>query len=208
MNCVQFESVLKDYLEGDQSPEQQMHRQSCSACSDLIADLTLIASEASRLQALEEPSPRVWNELEIRLRQEGLIRESPPDRRRSPWLPQSRLAWLVPVAAALAVIIGIKLHQPVRVGDNLTVQRPASTPLAAAVSAEDRELLRAVSSRPPAQLAAYRADLEAANAFIRDAERSVRDNPNDLYSQQLLINAYGQKQMLFRIAIDQSEGEP
>jgi hypothetical protein len=211
MNCAQFESVLPEYLEGARSLEQQAHHDSCSACSNLVADLKLIASEASLLRALEEPSPRVWNQIEIRLREEGLIRDQPRARR---FLPFSRwrLAWLAPVAAALVIIAAIKLYQPVRIGDSLPVQKPAVSPAAPALaaapaSAEDREMLRAVSSRLPAQLAAYKADLEAANAFIRDAERSVHDNPNDLYSQQMLINAYEQKQMLFRLAVDQSEGE-
>jgi len=58
-----------------------------------------------------------------------------------------------------------------------------------------------------AQRASYRADLDEANAFIRDAEQSVRNNPNDVYSQQLLINAYDQKQMLYDLAVDRSGGE-
>ena len=213
MNCVQFESALPDYLDGVRSPEQQAHCDSCHVCSNLAADLAVIVSEAPLLQALEEPSPRVWNELEIRLRQEGLIRDQQPSPRRFPLSYRWRLAWLVPVAAALAIVAAIKLYQPTRVGDTLPVQKAAtSTAPTVTVSAEDREILRAVSSRPPAQLAAYKADLEAANAFISDAERAVRDNPNDVYSQQLLISAYAEKQMLFgvvdqNLVVDVNQGE-
>jgi hypothetical protein len=208
MNCVQFESALPDYLDGVRSPEQQAHYDSCYACSNLVADLAMIASEARLLQALEEPSPRVWNELEFRLRQEGLIRDQQPSSRRFPLFSRWRLRWLVPVAAGLAIFAAIKLYQPARVGDTLAVEKTAtSTAPTVTVSAEDREILRAVSSRPPAQLAAYKADLEAANEFIRDAERAVRDNPNDLYSRQMLINAYAEKQMLFGLVVDQNLGE-
>ena len=49
--------------------------------------------------------------------------------------------------------------------------------------------------------------MENANAFIRDAEESVRNDPNDAYSQQLLINAYEQKQMLYDLMVDRSYGE-
>ena len=44
-------------------------------CSGLVADLNLIASEAPQLQEFADPAPRVWNSIEIALRQEGLIRE-------------------------------------------------------------------------------------------------------------------------------------
>jgi hypothetical protein len=33
----------------------------------------------------------------------------------------------------------------------------------------------------------------------------LKNDPNDIYSQQLLINAYEQKQMLYRLAVDQSD---
>lgn len=211
MNCVQFERVLPEYLEGTRSPEQQAHYNSCSACSNLVADLKLIASEASLLRALEEPSPRVWNELEIRLRQEGLIRDGQSRSPRSLLFSRWRGSWLVPAAATLLLVAAIKFYHPLHAGDNLPLEKTATAPARVApavpVSAEDREILRAVASRPPAQLAAYKADLDAANDFIRDAERSIRDHPNDLYSQQLLINAYHQKQMLYSLAVYEDEGE-
>ena len=72
---------------------------------------------------------------------------------------------------------------------------------------DDQKWLSAVASRPPGQVASYRADMENANAFIRDAEESVKNDPNDAYSQQLLINAYEQKQMLYDLMVDRSYGE-
>ena len=71
MNCVEFERVL---LEGEHSPERRAHLDSCSACANLLADFTLISSQAKLLLAADEPSPAVWNALESRLRSEGLIR--------------------------------------------------------------------------------------------------------------------------------------
>jgi hypothetical protein len=32
----------------------------------------------------------------------------------------------------------------------------------------------------------------------------VKNDPNDIYSQQLLMNAYEQKQMVYRLAVDQN----
>ena len=113
---------------------------------------------------------------------------------------------MVPVAAALLIAAGIKLYQPAKIGDNQPVakQHTPVAPVAPVVSAEDKEIMSTVASRPPAQVAAYRNDLAQANSFIRDAQEAVRNDPNDIYSQQMLMNAYEQKQMVYRLAVDQS----
>jgi hypothetical protein len=204
MNCLQFENALSDYLEGDSTSEQRAHLNSCSACSDLLADLSLISAEASSLRELDEPSVRIWNSLEAQLRKEGLIK--PPARPSQPdFLHRWRTAWLVPVAAALLIAAGIKLYHPAKIGDQqpLAKNTPAVQP-APMVSAEDKAILTTVASRPPAQVAAYRNDLAQANSFIQDAQDAVRKDPNDIYSQQLLMNAYEQKQMVYRLAVDQN----
>jgi len=216
MNCAEFERVLPDYLEGDKTSERLAHLKSCPDCSGLVSDLSLISSQAALLQQDEEPSPRVWNALEAQLRREGIIR--PPvvaGRPRSDLFLRWRRAWLVPVAAALMIVAGIKLYGPSRAGDTLAkqavtkpdVSAPVSTAASVSVSVEDQQILNTLAARPPAQQASYRANLDEANSFIRDAEESLRRDPNDVYTQQLLINAYGQKQMLYDLAIDRSNGE-
>jgi predicted anti-sigma-YlaC factor YlaD len=75
MNCAEFEQVLPDVIEGDREFEQEQHLRSCSACRSLVSDLNAISQQARSLQACEQPSPRVWNSLEIALRQEGVIRQ-------------------------------------------------------------------------------------------------------------------------------------
>jgi hypothetical protein len=212
MNCLQFERALPDYLEGARTSEQQAHVSSCSMCSSLLADLDFISAEAAGLRQFEEPSPRVWNALEAELRREGLIRH--PARPSQPsFLVRWRSAWLVPALATLLIAAGIKLYQPARVGDNQPPAKPINSdkpplvspsPVTAAVSQEDKEILRTVASKPPAQVAAYRHDLDQANAFIHDAQEAVKSN-RDVYSQQLLINAYEQKQMLYHLAVDQED---
>jgi hypothetical protein len=208
MNCLQFENTLSDYMEGARSSEQQAHLSSCSACSSLLADLNLISAEALSLRELDGPAPHVWNALETQLRREGLIRE--PSRLSLPdFLVRWKTAWLVPVAAALLIAAGIKLYQPQKIGDNQPIAKNVvpRVPVAPVVSAEDKEILTTVASRPPAQVAAYRNDLDQANAFIRDAQEALKNDPNDVYSQQLLINAYEQKQMVYRLAVDQNDDE-
>jgi hypothetical protein len=208
MNCLQFEHTLPEYLEGARSSEQQAHLSSCSTCSNLLADLDYISAQAASLQELQDPSPRVWNVLEAQLRREGLIRQ--PARPTQPnFFFRWRTAWLVPAAAALVIAAGIKLYHPTRAGDNQPVAKvtaPSAPAPQPAVSAEDKDMLKTVASRPPAQVAAYRNDLDQANAFIRDAQDALRNDPNDVYSQQLLMNAYEQKQMLYHLAVDEDEG--
>jgi hypothetical protein len=224
MNCFEFERVLPDYLDGEHTAELQAHLQSCSSCSDLLADLNFISSEARLLQDSVDPSPAVWNALEIQLRREGLIREAedqgkirevvPARSSLSDFFRRRRAAWLVPVAAALVIAGGLKLYRPAGAGDTNPVARvnaPASgTPESQAssqVSNEDQQMLSTVAAHFPSQQARYRQNLDQANSYIRDAQQSIRNDPNDVYSQDLLINAYEQKQMLYDLAVNRSGGQ-
>src|SRR2546427_12849750 len=112
MNCVEFHRLLPQITDAGRNAEQEAHLTSCSACSGLVSDLNAISREARRLRGSEEPSPRVWNSIEIDLRREGLIRQP----QREPSLVSAffrawRPAWLLPVAAALLVAIGGKGYQ-------------------------------------------------------------------------------------------------
>jgi len=211
MNCLEFERVLPESLEGSHTPEEQAHLDSCPSCSNLLADLNTISSQARLLVALEEPRPAVWDALESRLREEGLIRSREFVTAKANIFSRWRTAWLVPVAAALLIAAGLKLYHPFNAGDHEPIARqsvpaPVVTP-ATSVSREDQVVLNSVATRIPAQRARYRADLDDANSFIRDAEQSMRDDPNDIYMQRMLINAYAQKQMLYDLAVERSGGQ-
>ena len=210
MTCVEFERVLADYLEGGHTPEQQAHLSSCPACASLLADLNFISSEARLLQDVEDPSPAVWNALEIQLRREGLIHDneirqaSPASFSLAEFFRRRRVAWLVPVAAALVMVAGLKLYRPSGAGDTNPVARveAPAPPAAQPISIEDQQVLNTVAARFPAQQANYRKNMDDANSYIRDAEQSIKNDPNDVYSRELLINAYEQKQMLYNLAVD------
>jgi len=209
MNCLEFERVLPEFLEGGHTPEEHAHLASCPSCSNLLADMNTISSQARLLIASEEPRPAVWDALESRLREEGLIRSPEFIPAKASLLSRWRNVWLVPVAAALVVVAGIKLYHPSRAGDHepIAKQTPAPAVAATPVSHEDQVVLNSVATRIPAQRARYRADLDDANSFIRDAEQSIKDDPNDIYTQQMLINAYAQKQMLYELAVERTGGQ-
>ena len=73
MNCVELQASLAE-IESARSVEQRDHLKTCPDCSALVAELDFIIAAAGDLRAADEPSPRVWNSIEIALRQEGLIR--------------------------------------------------------------------------------------------------------------------------------------
>lgn len=202
MNCLEFERILPEVLEGGHTTEQQAHLNSCPTCSNLLADLNDISVQAKTLADSAEPSPIVWNAIEAQLRTEGLIGRTAPAAATPPWFRRGQTAWLLPVAAALAIVVGIKLYHPVGAGENLQVKHIVVAPGVRAVSSEDERVLSTMAAGRPARQASYRADMVDANAFIQDAEETLKNNPGDIYAQQMLINAYEQKQMLYDLAVD------
>jgi hypothetical protein len=122
MTCSEVERVLPELLDGASDgafpTEFETHVKCCPACSDLVSDLKLIASEARQLAATEEPAPRVWVRIAAELRAEGLIREPESAPARPMLVPASprwrwSALWLAPVAAAVlaagSYVIG---HKP------------------------------------------------------------------------------------------------
>lgn len=207
MNCLEFERILPEVLEGGHTTERQAHLNSCPACSNLLADLHDISAQAKTLADSAEPSPVVWNAIEAQLRSEGLIRGPAPAPVRPRWVRRWQMAWLVPAAIALAIVVGIKLYHPAGAGENeQAVKRIVVAPgeTVRPVSSEDRQFLATMAARRPARQAKDRADIDDANAFIQDAEQALKNNPGDVYEQQMLINAYEQKQMLYDLAVDRS----
>jgi hypothetical protein len=213
MTCEEFERVLPELGSGH-NIEQEEHLKSCSACSDLVADLKAISRQARLLQGSEEPSLWVWNTIEVALRQEGLIRQTERERSRIPApLLGWKLRWLVPLAAALLVVFGVLMHErgtdrPLVAGEQ---SRPAGAVTAGlqpgevgAMANDDVQLLNTVAARMPSMRAAYEANLRSVNAYIRDAEQSAHSDPNDEVAQQYLRNAYQQRAMVYQMALDRS----
>jgi len=209
MNCVELQKSLAETEDGN-SAEQKAHLKTCAECSALVAELNLIASSAAELQAADEPSPRVWNSIEIALRKEGLIRPQRVSRSlvpslRSPW---GWARWLAPAAAALLIVVGLYLRQ-----QSLPEQlaKRAEQPAIAAPAADvelaglkDADLLQEIAQQTPALKAQYEENLRRVNEYIRDAERDVADNPNDDEARRSLMEAYQEKSMLFELALDRS----
>jgi hypothetical protein len=150
MKCSDVERVLPELLDGAADSafqtEFETHVKSCPACSELVSDLNLIASEARELAASEEPAPRVWVRIAAELRAEGLIHEPEPTLESTPisapvrpillpTSPQRRWIstawWLAPVAAALlAAGSYVVSHKP---ASQVAKQQAPATPVTSPV---------------------------------------------------------------------------
>lgn len=192
-SCSDVERILPELLDGIPdgatvetrlaASDLDAHLKSCPACSDLVSDLKLIASEARELAATEEPAPRVWVRIAAELRAEGLIREPAPTRPivvpTSPGRRWTSTAWwLAPIAAAvLAAGSYVLSHKPAPPVAKLqapktapetpvTAQTPATSPapvIPAATSPSERAPAPqqlAQKSAPPARMAAPAVEAE------------------------------------------------
>jgi len=211
MNCVELQQSLAEAedasgLEGRLGSrlEQraQLHLKACPACSTLVRELNLIVAAAAQLQGADEPSPRVWNSIEIALRQEGLIRPQPADR---PLVPSFSARWgvarwLVPAAAMLLLAFGIYVRReapPNQVGQHASAVVNQS-------DLNDEDLLQEVADNEPATKIQFAENLRQVNESIRESQGVVDESPNDADARRSLMDAYHQKSMLFEMAMDRS----
>jgi hypothetical protein len=220
MNCVELQQSLAEVEDGS-TPEQNLHLTQCAECAALLEDLNLIVAKAGELQACDEPSPRVWNSIEIALRNEGLIR---PQGRPAPGSFAARWGiarWLVPAAAMILIALGIyERRQWAPAGQEALVSTPAVNPVSmnqpllnqallnqASMNQglNDEDLIQEVADNPPAMRSQYQENLQRVNESIRDAEAAVKESPNDPDARRSLMDAYQQKSMLFEMAMDRPQ---
>jgi hypothetical protein len=207
MTCVELQESLAE-IEIGTSTEQLAHLKTCPHCSNLVRELTLIASSAAQLRAADEPSPRVWNSIEIALRQEGLIRDPRPSRSLLPSLSSRWLwaRWVVPAAAALLIAVGLYVRPHSQTPQIAEQVHQTIVPVSDAEIAglNDADLLQEIAQQDPALQAQYTENLRRANEYIQDAKGSVEADPNDDEARRSLLEAYQQKAMLFELAMDRS----
>jgi anti-sigma-K factor RskA len=204
MNCVELQQSLAEVEDGS-TAEQSSHLRMCPACSALVKELNLIIAAAVRLQEADEPSPRVWNSIEIALRQEGLIR---PQSAKRPGLPSfssywRAARWLMPAAAMVVLAAGIFVRQQFQHKE--LAQTASATALVVSQSdLDDADLMQEVSANAPTMKTQYQENLQRVNQSIRDAQGLVDESPNDQDARRSLMDAYQQKSMLFEMAMDRS----
>ena len=218
MTCAEFQAVLPYIIDNGGNAEQQEHLRQCAVCSDLVADLKYIAEQAKLLVPMMEPPRKVWDGIKSSLEREGLVKDSargsllgsiPLTR----WGPAS---WLIPLAAALLLAVGLLFYQNNMAPANASLEAPptagdvtadnSSLPVqfASMNDAHDQQILWEVAAHAPALSQAYQQDLQRVNAYIADARGLVISNPDDEESRQALMEAYQQKAMLYNMAMQHS----
>ena len=200
MNCAEFQKVLPYIIETGGNAEEEAHLRACPVCSDLVTDLRYIAEQAKLLLPMHDPSPQVWENIQGSLEREGLVR---PARARGRLLGSTggSLRWIIMAAAVLLVVLGIAMS---RRGDSTRAADATQASLAPAPAGfstqDDEQLLNAVAQQRPQLKQTYESNLKQVNAYIADAQQDVQQNPNDEEARQHLMNAYGQKAMMYEMA--------
>ena|ERR1700674_4860486 len=205
MTCVELQESLADVEDGG-SLEQSTHLKACPECSALLRELNLIVATAAKLQASDEPSPRVWNSIEIALRQEGLIRPQTRNGDRRPAQPSFSARWgwarwLVPAAAMLLFAVGI-YERRLSIASRPSEQAAVIAPVLNPSGLNDEDLIQEVAANAPAMQSQYEENLRRVNESIQDAQGAVNESPNDEDARRALMDAYQQKSMLFEMAMD------
>jgi hypothetical protein len=209
MNCQQFQEVLPYIIESGGSAEQEEHLRSCPACAELVRDLRYIAEQAKLLLPMHDPNPRVWNNIEQSLHQEGLLAEGrmsprgqitnyPTATETKSWTP---VGWVMALAAMIvfaAVLINYKPHLPPA---QVTAQNSGAQ--SAQLESDDQQVISQMSQQDEGVRKAYEDGLKEANAYISDAEQAVKQDPQDAAAQEQLLEAHQQKEMLYQMATAQ-----
>ena len=207
MNCQQFQEVLPYIIESGGKAEEENHLRTCTSCAALVRDLRYIAEQAKLLLPMHDPNPRVWKNIEGSLQREGLI----PEGRMSPqghitktstqtknWTPVGLMMALTAVIIFAVILTSYKPRQ--------LPQTPVSAQNSAAESAQtngdDQQLLSQLEA--PDARGAYESSLREANSYIADAQQVALQDPNDPAAQELLQDAYQQKEMLYQMATARS----
>jgi hypothetical protein len=204
MTCAEFQRVLPYIIDTGGNAEQEEHLRHCPVCADLVADLKYIADQAKLLVPMEDPSPRVWEGLQKSLEREGLVK-SAPARRSLLGLPSGDWQWFAAGAVIILLLAAIFMTRNTAPAESSDSPQVASIVEANLTSAEDQEILSQVAQLSPDIRATYTQGLRDVNSYIADAERSVQDHPDDDTARQLLMYAYQQKALLYKMAARSSQ---
>jgi hypothetical protein len=74
MKCADFQRDLPLIIDSGGTGEQEEHLRTCDVCRDLVSDLRYIADQAKLLIPMYDPSPKVWDGIEQKLKVEGLVK--------------------------------------------------------------------------------------------------------------------------------------
>jgi len=203
MTCAEFQKVLPYIIDTGGNPEQQEHLRDCSACAELVSDLQYIADQAKLLVPMIEPSPRVWEEIQTSLKDEGLVR---PKRARGKLLgikaaSRASPTRTLPVIALMLLSLGLASYWSRLQNKSSAMSAPRASSMTvttrSAASGDDQQFLAVITAHRPEKRARYEASVRAINKYIADARHFAEQNPGDPDAEQYLVHAYRQKAALY-----------
>lgn len=221
MTCRDAESLLLDALDAPLPPAEAAtlaaHLETCAACRDLEADLSLVHGAAESLAPPIVPST-VWPALAAQLEREGLLAATPRPSRK-PW---QTYTWM---ALAASLLAGVGAALVWRSSDRVTpapviATVPTKTPGNArephAVEAIEIELRLAAEHYEkaiaaleglaaedrtridPAVAQVVERNLILIDKAIADSRTALQGQPGSLVAQASLFDAYRQKVALLQ----------
>jgi hypothetical protein len=109
----------------------------------------------------------------------------------------------VPAAAMLLLALGIYLRREA-LPDQVDHQASVAVAVGNPPDLDDADLMQEVADNDPAMKTQYAENLRQVNESIRDAQSLVDESPYDEEARRSLMDAYQQKSMLFKMAMDRS----
>ena len=70
MTCQEFQAHLPELIGSGEDAGSHPHVLSCNLCRTLLSELETIAEAARQLFPVEEPSDRVWDQIQSAIKQE------------------------------------------------------------------------------------------------------------------------------------------
>jgi len=205
MQCKDFEQVIEESGLVQLPAAAQAHVAGCPSCTALTQDFAAILAVASQIPAEVEPPARVWIALQAQLEAEGIIRQPKiviPAEPAPWWQGFSRLIrgrMLATAAiAGLILIAGVyQIRQRPIDPRNAPVK---AEPFAETATTLDREE-QSLGAMQPASTLGYvsnadtslRENLVTVNAFIKECQKRLQEDPNDPMAREYLSTAYQQK---------------
>ena len=153
MQCKEFESVLAQDGFSLLPAEAREHLANCTACQDLLADLSSIVAAAREIPAAVNPPERIWVSLHAQLQAEGIIRETghlEPVRANSWWSGFSQyFQWraLVTGAAVATLVVG-----GVYLAEHSTSPTPTFAPVTVAPPPQTAAAVAPTPAQPVAEI--------------------------------------------------------
>jgi hypothetical protein len=192
MQCKEVEVVLEQKGWTPLPEAARDHLAGCSACQNLVEDLTAIVATAHLLPAEIEPPARVWTSLRAQLEEEGIIKPAAGERT-SWWHGFSdvfRTRALATAAVGILVIaaVALQVDHPAPATEARNVYEDAATVL----NADEANLAQMQLGGSVVDVS-LRQNLDIVNKFIADCEQRMKEEPRDDFAREYLTGAYQQK---------------